>query len=86
METIRSLVQQFGGQTSLARKLAGVVGEPVSQDAIYMWCKRQRISSRWHRPLLALARAEKVPLTAESLIELATPRRDARGKGQGVAA
>ena len=86
MDTIRSLVDRFGGGASLARKLADFVDEPVSEEAIYKWVKRERIASRWHLPLLKLARAERVPLSAEGLIELATPRRDERRETEGAVA
>ena len=74
MDTIRGLVERFGGGAALARKLAGCTGETLSDDAVLAWVKRGRIPAHWHQPLLELARADELPLTAEGLIELATTR------------
>lgn len=58
----REIVDKFGGQTVLARKLGR------GPSTIAYWVKNDTIPSKWHRELLTLARNEGIPLTTAELV------------------
>ena len=59
---IKEIISKFGGQTALAN----LVG--VNQSAVAYWVKRGSIPSKWHAPLLDLAKVHAILLEADDLI------------------
>jgi len=59
---VRQIVDRFGGQAPLARKLG------KGPSTVAYWVKNDTIPSKWHRDLLKLARDEGVGLTAAELV------------------
>lgn len=58
----REIVQKFGGQAPLARKLG------KGPSTVAYWVKNDTIPSKWHRQLLDLARQEGIALTSAELV------------------
>lgn len=67
---IKDLVNRFGGQSSLARKLEKAPG------TVGYWVKTNSIPSKWHSVLLELAAREQVVLTPADFIDVPIIERD----------
>lgn len=59
---IRNIVNRFGGQTALARKIG------KGQTTVSYWVKTGIIPAKWQPILLAAAQAEGIPLSAEDFM------------------
>jgi hypothetical protein len=60
---VRDIVNRFGGQTALAKDLG------KGPSTIAYWVKENTIPSKWHAPLLDLARKQGVDLTTSDLLQ-----------------
>lgn len=59
----REVITKFGGQTALSKLLG------INQSAVAYWVKRGVIPSKWHMPLMDVARKNGVPLDASDFID-----------------
>ena len=67
MNVAERIVQEFGGQSALARLLG------KRQGTVQYWCKTGVIPAKWHATLLRIAREQGVPLQPVDLVALPQP-------------
>jgi hypothetical protein len=60
--TIKNIVQRFGGQTALAKRIG------INQSGVAYWVKTGNIPSKWHPMLLEIAQSSGIALEASELI------------------
>lgn len=58
---IKNIVQRFGGQTALAKRIG------INQSAVAYWVKTGNIPSKWHPMLLEIAQSSGISLDASEL-------------------
>ena len=59
---VRDIINRFGGQSALARDIG------KGQSTVAYWVKQDTIPSKWHRPLLKLARDKGIDLAPRDLV------------------
>jgi hypothetical protein len=59
--TIKNIVQRFGGQTALAKRIG------INQSGVAYWVKTGNIPSKWHPMLLEIAQSSGIALEATEL-------------------
>lgn len=59
--TIKNIVQRFGGQTALAKRIG------INQSGVAYWVKTGNIPSKWHPMLLEIAQSSGISLDASEL-------------------
>ena len=59
--TIKNIVQRFGGQTALAKRIG------INQSGVAYWVKTGNIPSKWHPMLLEIAQSSGIALEASEL-------------------
>jgi hypothetical protein len=59
--TIKNIVQRFGGQTALAKRIG------INQSGVAYWVKTGNIPSKWHPMLIEIAQSSGISLDASEL-------------------
>ncbi|MGO8671437.1 MAG: P63C domain-containing protein [Capsulimonadaceae bacterium] len=67
MNTARTIVEKFGGQTALA----GLIGR--NQSAVAHWVRSGVVPGKWRTPLLELARTRGIELSLSDFVPVESP-------------